>query len=176
MRQVVKSLASGGPGAAVDGAPREPVRRPVDPPLGAPSAEAGPAASEDPEILLERRVHGAIEQSVVHKRTAAVVLIDLDTGNTEDRREMEGLLRGRLRRYDVVLGLDGGQIALCLSHLRDASELACVAERIHEIIAGERYRRTWGTSRVGTAIHTTGQPAHQLIAGARAALAAPGRS
>ena len=55
---------------------RQPPRRPADPPRTAP-AGGEPVPGESPEDTLERRVRGAIEQSIGHKRTVAVVFVDL---------------------------------------------------------------------------------------------------
>ena len=174
MRQIVKSPQSAGHSTAIPAGWRQPARRLADPSSTRVGAEDG--ATEAPDVLLERRVRGAIEQSVSHKRTVAVVFIDLDTADADDRRETETLLRTRLRRYDMVIGLEGSHIAICLGHLRNASELAGVMERVDEIISAERFRRTWGTPRIGAAIHAAGGTAPQLIEAARAALAAPGRA
>lgn len=144
--------------------PAEPPRLPIGSDMEIPG--------ETSEEALTRRVHGALEQSLGHKRTVAVVLVDLGVADAEDLGEAAALLRRRLRRYDVVIALEAGQLAVCVSHLREASELTGVRDRIRDVLDGERYRRTWSEPRLGTAVHGGSQNARQLVHAARAALAA----
>jgi diguanylate cyclase (GGDEF)-like protein len=115
--------------------------------LPEPSRDVVPTAMIDMigEQALDQRIQQSVESSLTYSRTVGLIYFDLDCyahlnaekgTETADRAMLEiaALLRTKVRAYDYVMRLENDKFVICLSHLREKSELSAVAGRLGEFV------------------------------------------
>jgi diguanylate cyclase (GGDEF)-like protein len=126
---------SGGPTVATDLTVQEPSR------------DVMPTAVIDMigDQALDQRIQQSVESSLTYSRTVGLLYLDLDCYDrldsdkgteTADRAMLEiaALLRTKVRAYDYIMRIENDKFVVCLSHLREKSELTAVAGRLGEFV------------------------------------------